>query len=182
MHLLRFIHFYNTWHLKRSNVHNQNIAFSISPTRYSDKIQLFNAIARIVYFSSLLAMCSSHFPSLGAAPQVTSSSTRLFLPAKFFAFLNFVLLTNTCLLYNTGFFVFDTHRCISLSGVDCSCLLLLCRRGDFKWPALTAPFSLCRRFIRQGAKLLAPAQSERTAEHITAICCEHTHRWVSFTK
>jgi len=51
-------------------------------------------ITGIVYFSSLLAMCSTHFRYLNA---VTSTNTPLILPANFFMFLNFVLLSIICL-------------------------------------------------------------------------------------
>lgn len=167
---MRFTNISNTWHLKRSVVHNQNFPFYISPAIYRDKLQLFDAIARIVYVLSDLAMCSSHFPCISTAPHVTSWNTPILLPAKLFLFLNLLLLANIFKIYNAGIFYFlgtVVDRKAALVAADCYCYIAAV---NFKWPALTAPFSHCRRFIRQGAKLLAPAKSERTAEHITALC------------
>lgn len=61
-------HWVNSWHLKRPTQQSQNIAFYMLLTQQRDNIQLFNPNTRIVYFLSLLAMCSTYFRYLNTAP------------------------------------------------------------------------------------------------------------------
>lgn len=139
---MRFVNIFNTWHLKRSSVHNQNIPFYVSPARYHDKTQVFDAIARIVYFLSLLAMCSSHFPRSGTAPRVTSSNTPLLLPAKFFLFLKFLLLANAFKIYSAGIYLrlsrTGVDRKAALIAAVCCCCVAAGILNDPRWRPLLA--------------------------------------------
>lgn len=65
---MRLINISNSWHLNRPSTHDQNITFHKPPAIQYDAVELFEAIACIVYFLSLLAMCFSHFLGLGTAP------------------------------------------------------------------------------------------------------------------